>query len=263
MKKMVCSTFMGLIFAAQPIWANYEVERLMDSYLLAKADSEQFPLSENEIKSTPYTIQVASYINEKDAVSHVEELKLQEKDVLYFPAFVRGQVWFKVCVGKFSKKDKAEEYRKTFVKRMDEPFAVVISLLDRPKSETSSGSTTTKLEVKTEKVKIAKQEERKLASVEPKAQALPAPTLVVATSGVYSLQIGAFDSEEIVKQKSTAAHLKDQEVYYKSALVNGKQWYRLFVGKFVSKKEAEDFQKLFKTKSGGTESFIRRVTASE
>ena len=269
----------------------------MDSYMLAKADSQQFPLSEGEIKDTPYTIQVASYINEKDAVSHVDELKLQEKNVIYFPSFVRGQVWFKVCVGKFSKKEKAEEYRRAFIKRMDEPFAVVISLLDRPKSKEASTTASVKAPAakivaateshmktkstadKRKPASVAKKESAKLplagshaakSHTMPEVKLIPKSEVAESKSVVtrsaahkYSLQIGAYDKEELVKEKMRELALKHHEVYYKSARVNGKQWYRLFVGKFETKAAAENFKKEYSKATEGAESFIRRVTASE
>lgn len=252
----------------QSSWANYEVEKLMDSYLIAKADTPA--LSDEEVKATPYTIQVASYINEKDAASYVEELKVQEKEVYYFPAFVRGQVWFKVCVGKFTSKNAAEEYKRAFVKRMDEPFATVISLLDRPtsKDEKQPARATASVEPKAEERSAMPVPE--LPAVEaPVAQAPAAPAPAPAQEQVdapetYSLQVGAFPTEDLAKEhlKKLPASLV-QEAYYKAADVNGKTWYRLFVGKFKSRAEAQGYQKTFQNESRGAESLVRKMSAAK
>lgn len=324
-------------------FANYEVEKLLDAYVVAKAESQQTQMTEDEIKKTPYTIQVASYINEKDAVSHVEELKQKEKDkdVQYFPSFVRGQVWFKVCVGKFESKEKAEEFRKSFIKKHDEPFAVVVSRLDRPDSKkripasvaqresspvpVNSNVETTEakkslpqiklipkavkpdiksennMAVKTEKAAHVKAENTPVAKAEKASSAkvdhnMAAPELksekmtthehakaaeaihkqhdsVHASSDAivkkqsddqnefYSIQIGAYPTEELAKENLSSMKSKGVDLYYKIAFVNGKKWYRLFMGKFKSKKDAEAYHK--ELTHDKADAFIRRVTASE
>ncbi|OFZ17716.1 MAG: hypothetical protein A2Z20_00355 [Bdellovibrionales bacterium RBG_16_40_8] len=204
--------------------ANYDVNRLLDSYSIAKADTLQAPISEDEIKKMPYTIQVDSFVNEKDAVNLVEELRLQEKEVFYFPAFSRGQIWFKVCVGKFVAKSKAEEYRGSFIKRMDADYSVVISLLDRPSAET-----------------------RKLAS---------------APAYYYSLQVGAYPTESLVKD-NLKTFQSQKDAHYKSALIGGKQMYRIYIGKFSTKKEARSFQKSYSAQNKDVQTFIRHVSTAD
>jgi septal ring-binding cell division protein DamX len=284
-----------------------DVSRLVDSYIVAKAEGVKPQLTELQVKTQPFTIQVASYINEKDAVSHVEELKLQEKDAMYFPAFVRGQVWFKVCVGRFDKKEDAESYRRQFTKRMDEPFAIVISLLEKPSSETGVATAEKAPNEKVAEQKTAektrepasaiakkasadlpvaetKTEEHgnkmevkllpKAAAVAPamkaapevaKAVAVTAPptALTRAVGAFYAVQVGAYPNEESAKASLAKLPLKDHKAYYQAAVVNGKTWYRLLVGEFSTRQEAEEFQKFFADQVRGAESFIRRMTASE
>ena len=260
-------------------FANYEVQKLLDSYMVAKAEVSREPMSEKEVKQTPYTIQVASYINEKDAVSHVEELKVQEKDVQYFPVFIRGQVWFKVCVGKFDTKEKAEQYKKDFVKRMEEPFATVISLLDRPTnikepvnkkeqiSEKKSSERTPSSVATKDKVVVPTNSESSAGVSAPvpevKLIAKSKMNSVDAKSHIYSLQIGAYPSEEVAKERMSVLPVKDQSVYYEAAQVKGQKWFRLFVGKFESKRDAEEYQKKFHEMVKNAESLIRRKPASE
>lgn len=258
-----------VLFAwSQPSQANKEMEHLLESYTIAKIETQQAPLSDEEMKVAPYTIQVASYVNEKDAASHIEELKLQEKEAYYFPAFARGQTWFKVCVGKFTDKEAADAYRRTFVQRMDEPLAVVISLLDSTKPELLKAETLKK-ELKADPPKTPA----------PKAEVARVPssfsgvtkdsvTKETAPSHVkegfqYSIQIGAYPTEQLVKETMTSFPLKGHDLYYKPATVKGRQWFRLYVGKFTTRKEAKDFQKILAEKAGGVESFIRKITAAE
>lgn len=263
--------------------ANYEVERLLDSYIVAKADLSSETSSPTDLKDRPYTIQVASYVNERDAASHVEELKLQEKEVLYFPAFIRGQVWFKVCVGSFATKEEAERYRKVFTQRMDEPFTMVISRLDRPKgrepaslakkerarlpvdgASEGGGESASGAVIQPEVKLIPKiQKVSKIEKVPKTEKASKSEKVSKAANYYYSLQVGAYPTEELAKKSAEGLPLKDQEVHYRSAFVGGKTWHRVFVGKFESKKEAEAFQKKFQEQVREAESFIRRVTASE
>jgi cell division protein FtsN len=258
-------------FTTQTALANYEVEKLLDAYVVAKAESQQTQLTDEEIKKAPYTIQVASYINEKDAVSHVDELKGKDKDfeVQYFPSFVRGQVWFKVCVGKFESKEKAEEYRKKFIKKHDEPFAVVVSRLDRPDSKKRVPANVAQRESSPVPVnsQVSSNEDKKNL---PQIKLIPKAvkpdiksenTMAVKHDDFYSIQIGAYPTEELAKENLSSMKSKGADLYYKIAYVNGKKWYRLFMGKFKSKKDAEAYHKELTREKA--DSFIRRVTASE
>lgn len=277
--------------------ADYEVDRLMNSYIIAKAEVAQTPSTEDEAKAHPYTVQVASYINEKDAVSHLDELKPQVKmqKLRYFPTFVHGQVWYKVCVGEFVTKEEAETFKKDFVKKTDEPFAVVISLLDRPKyDKTPDADADGKVVAKDGKKRkpaskgddkdtpfggndkddelstvptFNNEKPMKVALADPKAEVPKAAVAVkkadvkneikkeIKTGDFYSLQVGAFPTENLAKENMSKMDSK-QEAFVQPATVNGKQWFRVYVGKFKSKKEAEVFQKSL----AGKESFIRHVT---
>jgi len=295
------------LFASRAGHADYEIDRLMNSYIVAKAEVAQTPSTEDEAKAHPYTVQVASYINEKDAVSHLEELKPQVKGqkLRYFPTFVHGQVWYKVCVGEFVTKEEAETYKKDFVKKTDEPFAVVISLLDRPKSDKDApDSNADKDAVSAKKRKPASSnggggdadkdtpfgtaeggdskalqpvpafsgteggtKQLKVAAADPKtapkADAVTAPSAKPAAmakkdakdGNFFSLQVGSYPSEALAKE-NIAKMDKKQDAFVQAATVNGKQWYRVYIGKFKSKREAEDFQKTM----AGQESFVRHVT---
>ena len=53
------------------------VGHVLNSLMVAKAQAPEGGLSLKQIKEHPYTIQVASYLSENDAISHVEELRLK------------------------------------------------------------------------------------------------------------------------------------------------------------------------------------------
>jgi DedD protein len=310
---------LGFIISAQ---ADYDVNRLLDSYLVAKADTVKAPITDDEAKKYPFTIQVASYVNEKDAVSHLEELKVQEKEVFYYPAFVRGTVWYKVCVGKFAERSNAEEYRKKFVKRMDEPFSVVISLLDRPsqrqvasiaqketapvpqqekvvepaivkehkehivkvvapvvepmnKSADMVAMTTNKKDDKTKMVVEEKMTPAADAHAPAHATAPHSSTSATATamatttvaakhakepsSSYYSVQVGAFANEKLAQDALVKLSPEGNETFVREADVNGKTWFRAFIGKFENHQAAKDYQQSLSHKTPGVDSFIRKM----
>lgn len=278
-------------------YANYEMEKLVDSYQIAKAELENPKIDQEEVQKHPFSIQVASYINEKDAVSHVNELKAKKELVKYYPTFVRGQVWFKVYVGEFDSKEKAESFRKEFVKRVDEPFSVVVSLLDNKDKDRTPASVEVKPEpaiAEKESAPVAEhldsgnpsphdpmpdvklmpkshiKEGAKVAKANPKPAKVPHAENKEKTSEAskhfYTVQIGAYPTEKDVKEFISRNTSSNVSFHYRSAVVDGKTWYRLFMGRFGSKKEAENFKNELRkdtkkdTKDG---SFIRRVPATE
>jgi cell division protein FtsN len=235
------------------VHANRDVQKIVDSYVIAKADNPQ--VKDEDLKRAPYTIQVASYINEKDAASHVEELKIQERVVRYIPAFIRGQVWYKVCVGQFETQEAAEAYRRSFIERVDEPYATVISILDRP------SSATTKVVAKKTVIDAVKNPMTVTNSKGANEAEDTYGTREPASVGMhYSLQIGAFESEKIAYEHLVALPIRNQYTSIKPAQVKGKTWYRVLVGQFKNRSSAEAFQKELSEKSQGLESFVRKVS---
>ncbi len=270
--------------------ADVSMDRLMSSYVIAKTEIAQVPMNDSDMKAYPYTIQVASYINEKDAASHVEELKGQEKEAKYYPMFVRGQVWFKVCVGRFTTKEEAETYKKGFVKRTDEPFAVVISWLDRAKTAETShdgGASATANEAeKTEKVGKA-EKKRKPASalvaandsmtdeLKPlgafeKAPAGKAKKEIVAPEAKPTPEVKAVKAKAVMKPEVEAAtqHALTHEVAAvakpqvkvnlkpAAVTISGESYYSLQVGAYPSEKLAKESGVKFSDKFGDKEAAV-------
>ncbi len=248
-RKVIFAIAAVTLTAGHSARANEEVRKLLDAYVVAKSDSAQ--MNDEDIKKTPYTIQVASYINEKDAASHVEELRIQERDVRYFPAFIRGQVWYKVCIGRFESKDMAETYRKAFTKRVDEPFSVVISMMNRPTVAEARDVRETR------EVRDARAPANETRH-EPAAVSEAIANSAKPQGFIYSLQVGSFPEEQMAKDHML--HLpKDQKTIVRPAVLEGKTWYRIYVGDFASRGEAEGYQKTFTAQVKGIKPLIRKI----
>jgi septal ring-binding cell division protein DamX len=106
--------------------ASFTYAKDTGKHVAVKYKVESF--TDADLKKKPHTIQIAAYLNEKDAIEHVEELRRTEKDAFYYPTKVRGQLWYKVCVGRFEKTEDAVKRQQAIIKKFDEPFAIVISL---------------------------------------------------------------------------------------------------------------------------------------
>ncbi len=72
-----------------------------------------------------YTIQIASYTNEKEAQKHAAQLKQKGYSAFYIPAKVRNKDWFRVSVGLFDNSDKANTFRKGFILKTNLEAAIV------------------------------------------------------------------------------------------------------------------------------------------
>jgi cell division protein FtsN len=70
----------------------------------------------------------------------------------------------------------------------------------------------------------------------------------------YTLQVGAYPTKKMAKLSVSKLNLKNYPVIFEKALVNGKTWQRVCVGKFRDKKSAVFLQKQI---SG--ESFVRVI----
>lgn len=60
-----------------------------------------------------FTVQVASYGTEPEAVKRAEELKHQGLSAFYVPAQVKGKTWYRVSIGLFATEEEAKKYKKT------------------------------------------------------------------------------------------------------------------------------------------------------
>jgi len=224
---------------------------LSGTMLVAKADLEDAELKTEHMKVNPYTVQVASYVAEQDALHHVGQLRKFEKQSFYYPTFTRGQVWFKVCAGRFATATEAEGFRKTLVKKTDEPFAVVISLQVAP-VERKTASQEPMKEVAPLKVEMIKKE---------KIPASETGDKEVNAEGdyLYTLQIGSFPTRGEAETKGEK--LKSEgSVNVVESQVQGKIWYRVFLGSFETKKEAEAFLAQYSDRTSDKAAFVKRLT---
>jgi hypothetical protein len=281
--------FSGAVFGD-----DLSFDRMMDSYTVAKADVGIYDFKDEELKRWPYTIQVAAYLSEKDAARHVQELKLQEDNAFYFPAFAKGQVWFKVCVGRFESVGRAEGYRKEFVKRMEEPFAAVIALGDTNRKpatadvalnlskeastipvqgSSSSKAGASKLQVQlisksSVKAKVASTEtavsadepSTEAVTVKPAAKKTVGKVVTAAKGDHYTVQVASYPTKPEAEAKMAAlSSYSSQGVAMQAAEVKGKIWYRVYVGLFTKKSDADAFRAVYAEETRDTGAFIKKL----
>jgi septal ring-binding cell division protein DamX len=231
----------SLAFAAE----NYSAETVLDSHVRSIA-SEQLALYISQVRDRPFTVQVASHLNELNAIEHVERLKADGFKAFYYPNFIKNQVLFKVCTGRFATQNKADAYRAELVKVTNENLSVVASLLSRPGSDSVATQALLKGIKKAEKEAEAYvAPKRRIASVVPSAAA----AAEVVGKKVYSLQVAAFPNEQLAQDhaKKVEKEFQGQDVFYRTADVNGKTWYRLFVGRYNEYQAATAAKNSFQT----------------
>lgn len=292
-----------VVMSTQLAFADgYSVDRILASSQ-ASRDAAQFVLDVNDVRDRQFTVQVASHLNEMKAIEHVKELKALKESAFYYPNFIKNQVYFKVCVGRFTSKKEADDFAADFIKRTNETFSSVISLLDRPgvdkkattaqvvsadsmkrrvqsRSIASVSSKSINLLNEASPSKVAKdktvaanipaQTTEKAVSTDapvstaPVGEAAPAPNVETPASAAvttpvttaatepagkksYSVQVAAYPYEEMAKVATAKVDAGGKDVFYKSAVVDGKTWYRLYVGKFEKYTDAEAFKKSLET----------------
>lgn len=76
-----------------------------------------------------YTVQVASYADEKEAKGHAADLKGKGWNAFYFPAAVQGRTWFRVSVGLFNNFKSATDFRAQFMKDAGTKSAIVQKII--------------------------------------------------------------------------------------------------------------------------------------
>jgi septal ring-binding cell division protein DamX len=72
-----------------------------------------------------YTVQVASYADEKEAKGHAAGLKGKGYNAFYLPANVNGRTWYRVLVGLFNNSKSAGDFRAQFMKEANTKSAIV------------------------------------------------------------------------------------------------------------------------------------------
>lgn len=72
-----------------------------------------------------YTVQVGSYLDEKEAKNRASELKGKGWNAFYLPATVKGKTWYRVLVGLFNNQDSAKQFRTQFMKEANTQSAIV------------------------------------------------------------------------------------------------------------------------------------------
>lgn len=248
----------GITSFARTAEKEMGLDDIMDAYLLAKADVGTIELEPKNIEKEPYTVQVAAYLSEQDAIGHVKDLKKSQSDVYYFTSFARGQVWYKVCVGRFEDIKKAERFRKSFVKKMEEPFAVVIALKGNSTERKTASVEKDSTPLPIEKPKTAKAD-MNVAMLNKTDATEKEMVIGTVKDFLYAIQVGSFPSKTEAQKKADSLKTVEK-AYVKSAMVNGKTWYRVLVGNFETKSEADSYKASYKEQTKDSGAFVKRLS---
>ena len=65
-----------------------------------------------------YAIQIASYLQEEDAIQKAKTLKNKGLEAFHLPATIRGKKWFRVYVGSFETSSEAKEYNRQLIRQL-------------------------------------------------------------------------------------------------------------------------------------------------
>ena len=76
-----------------------------------------------------FTVQVASYPEEKEAKSHAADLKTKGWNAFYLPAKISGRTWYRVSVGLFNNDKTAQSFRAQFVKESGSKAAIIQKII--------------------------------------------------------------------------------------------------------------------------------------
>lgn len=76
-----------------------------------------------------FTIQVASYATETEAIKHATDLKDKGFSAFYVPAKVNDRNWYRVSVGLFGNRQEAMEYRKELMTEANISSAIVQKII--------------------------------------------------------------------------------------------------------------------------------------
>jgi len=84
-------------------------------------------LPENTIQFNvgKFTVQVASYVSEDEAIKYTTDLKKKGFSAYYLSAEVNGKTWYRVSVGQFTTLEEAKNFRKELIEKAHLESAIV------------------------------------------------------------------------------------------------------------------------------------------
>ncbi len=118
-----------------------------------------------------------------------------------------------------------------------------------PKKETVYSQATKEMSSKKEAAKYQKKEVAQIASVIKKEEA-PKISNQTSKNSYYTLQVGAFTSINSVETFKEILAKKGYHPLVEKTTIDGKTWYRVYVGKYSSKEEAQKHASEVKNKLG-------------
>lgn len=75
-----------------------------------------------------FTVQVASYSSEDEAIKLASSLKKKGLEAYYIPATINGKNWYRVSVGQFATVNEAKEFRKELLHKKEVSSAIVLKI---------------------------------------------------------------------------------------------------------------------------------------
>ncbi len=72
-----------------------------------------------------YTVQVASYPNQEEALKHANDLVKKGYPAFHVPAEIKGKTWYRVSVGSFKNSSEATSFKSDFLSKSGEKAAIV------------------------------------------------------------------------------------------------------------------------------------------
>jgi cell division protein FtsN len=76
-----------------------------------------------------FTVQVASYPEEKEAKTHAADLKTKGWNAFYLPAKIGDRTWYRVSVGLFNNDKTAQSFRAQFIKESGTKAAIIQKII--------------------------------------------------------------------------------------------------------------------------------------
>lgn len=99
-------------------------------------------------------------------------------------------------------------------------------------------------------------DDRKVASIPEKAKSIAATT---KDDSKYTVQVGAYPSPKEADKVVSSLKARGYEASYAEATVNGKTWYRVQVGTFITLQEAQNQKKELVEKNHLSSAIIQRI----
>ena len=194
-----------------------------------------------------YSIQVGSHQNKEYADSDADRLKQMGFKSYVQTVIYKGETWYRVKVGDFSSRGEAETKQSELREKAPELNASLVEeKIDAIAQKAAQDN------------KVVKQKDAKESKViaQKDAQANKVIAQKVVQEGGYSIQVGSHQNKEYAESDSERLKQMEFPSYVQTVLLNGETWYRVKVGDFSSRVEAETKQSELREKAPEFDSYL-------